>query len=138
MTITALSLMTAVIFIFGLAYSSSSIAYNTPAKHAFLIDFDTDQVLFEKNADVLMPPASMSKIMTAYLAFEEIKSGRLELEDKILISENAWRKGGSKMFVKVIVAIAHNPSKQPCFTLDERVELANKILARSSSPLVAK
>ena len=101
MTKTAVSLMTAVIFIFGLATSSSSIAYDTSAKHAFLIDFDTNQVLFEKNADVLMPPASMSKIMTAYLAFEEIKSGRLKLEDKILISENAWRKGGSKMFVKV-------------------------------------
>lgn len=101
MTKTASSLMTAVIFIFGLTYSSSSIAYDTSAKHAFLIDFDTNQVLFEKNADVLMPPASMSKIMTAYLAFEEIKSGRLKLEDKILISENAWRKGGSKMFVKV-------------------------------------
>ena len=101
MTKTASSLMTAVIFIFGLASSSSSIAYDTSAKHAFLIDFDTNQVLFEKNADVLMPPASMSKIMTAYLAFEEIKSGRLKLEDKILISENAWRKGGSKMFVKV-------------------------------------
>ena len=101
MTKTASSLMTAVIFIFGLAYSSSSKAYDTSAKQAFLIDFDTNQVLFEKNADVLMPPASMSKIMTAYLAFEEIKSGRLKLEDKILISENAWRKGGSKMFVKV-------------------------------------
>ena len=101
MTKTASSLMTAVIVIFGLAYSSSSIAYETSAKQAFLIDFDTNQVLFEKNADVLMPPASMSKIMTAYLAFEEIKSGRLKLEDKILISENAWRKGGSKMFVKV-------------------------------------
>ena len=101
MTKTASSLMTAVIVIFGLAYSSSSIAYDTSAKQAFLIDFDTNQVLFEKNADVLMPPASMSKIMTAYLAFEEIKSGRLKLEDKILISENAWRKGGSKMFVKV-------------------------------------
>ena len=101
MTKTASSLFTAVVWIFGLAYSSSAVAYDTSAKHAFLIDFDTDQVLFEKNADVLMPPASMSKIMTAYLAFEEIKSGRLKLEDKILISENAWRKGGSKMFVQV-------------------------------------
>ena len=89
--------MTAVIVIFGLAYSSSSIAYDTSAKQAFLIDFDTNQVLFEKNADVLMPPASMSKIMTAYLAFEEIKSGRLKLEDKILISENAWRKGNGNV-----------------------------------------
>ena len=98
---TASSLFNAVILIFGLAYSSSAIAYDTSAKHAFLIDFDTNQVLFEKNSDVLMPPASMSKIMTAYLAFEEIKSGRLKLEDKILISENAWRKRGSKMFVEV-------------------------------------
>ena len=101
MTKTASSLFNAVILIFGLAYSSSAIAYDTSAKHAFLIDFDTNQVLFEKNSDVLMPPASMSKIMTAYLAFEEIKSGRLKLEDKILISENAWRKRGSKMFVEI-------------------------------------
>ncbi len=101
MTKTASSLFNAVILIFGLAHSSSAIAYDTSAKHAFLIDFDTNQVLFEKNSDVLMPPASMSKIMTAYLAFEEIKSGRLKLEDKILISENAWRKRGSKMFVEV-------------------------------------
>ena len=101
MTKTASSVFTAVVLILSLAYSSSAVAYDTSAKHAFLIDFDTNQVLFEKNADVLMPPASMSKIMTAYLAFEEIKSGRLKLEDKILISENAWRKGGSKMFVQV-------------------------------------
>ena len=86
MTKTASSVFTAVVLILGLAYSSSAVAYETSAKHAFLIDFDTNQVLFEKNADVLMPPASMSKIMTAYLAFEELKSGRLKLEDKILIS----------------------------------------------------
>ncbi len=101
MTKTASSLIPAVILIFGLAYSPFAVAYDTSAKHAFLIDFDTDQVLYEKNSDVLMPPASMSKIMTAYLAFEEIKNGQLKLEDKILVSENAWRKGGSKMFVKV-------------------------------------
>ena len=106
MTKTASSLFTSVILIFGLSYSSSTFAYDTSAKHAFLIDFDTNQVLFEKNSDVLMPPASMSKIMTAYLAFEEIKSGRLKLEDKILISENAWRKRGSKMFVGVNEEVA--------------------------------
>ena len=106
MTKTASSLFTSVILIFGLSYSSSTFAYDTSAKHAFLIDFDTNQVLFEKNSDVLMPPASMSKIMTAYLAFEEIKSGRLKLEDKILISENAWQKRGSKMFVGVNEEVA--------------------------------
>jgi serine-type D-Ala-D-Ala carboxypeptidase (penicillin-binding protein 5/6) len=76
-------------------------AIDTTAREALLIDFDTGAVLFEKNADTPMPPASMSKIMTAYLAFERIKQGRLGLDDEIPISENAWRKGGSKMFVKV-------------------------------------
>jgi serine-type D-Ala-D-Ala carboxypeptidase (penicillin-binding protein 5/6) len=76
-------------------------AIDTTAREALLVDFDTGAVLFEKNADASMPPASMSKIMTAYLAFERIKQGRLALEDEIPISEKAWRKGGSKMFVEV-------------------------------------
>ena len=101
MSKTSLSVLSTIILIIGLSATSPAPAFDTSAKQAFLIDFDTNQVLFEKDADVLMPPASMSKIMTAYLAFEEIKNGRLSLDDKILISENAWRKGGSKMFVKV-------------------------------------
>ena len=76
-------------------------AIDTTAREALLVDFHTGAVLFEKNADTPMPPASMSKIMTAYLAFERIKQGRLGLDDEIPISEKAWRKGGSKMFVKV-------------------------------------
>jgi len=71
------------------------------AREALMIDYETGTVLFDKNPDVLMPPASMSKIMTAYLAFERIKEGRLSLDDKIPISEKAWRKGGSKMFVEL-------------------------------------
>ncbi len=74
---------------------------STPAKHAILIDVQTGTVLLEKDADVPMPPASMSKLMTVYMAFERLKSGRLSLDDKFLVSEKAWRKGGSKMFVKV-------------------------------------
>ena len=74
---------------------------STPARHAFLIDVQTGTVLLEKAADVPMPPASMSKLMTIYMAFERLKSGRLSLDDKFLVSEKAWRKGGSKMFVKV-------------------------------------
>jgi serine-type D-Ala-D-Ala carboxypeptidase (penicillin-binding protein 5/6) len=79
----------------------AAVAIDTSAREALLIDFDTGTVLFEKNADVPMPPASMTKIMTAYLAFERIKQGRLSLDDEIPISEKAWRKGGSKMFVEV-------------------------------------
>jgi D-alanyl-D-alanine carboxypeptidase (penicillin-binding protein 5/6) len=48
-----------------------------------------------------MPPASMSKIMTTYLVFERLKDGRLSLDDELLVSEKAWRMGGSKMFVEV-------------------------------------
>jgi len=73
----------------------------TNAREAILIDYDTGQVLFEKDSDKRMPPASMSKIMTVFLAFERLKDGRLRMEDQIPISEKAWRKGGSKMFVEV-------------------------------------
>lgn len=76
-------------------------AVDTTAREALLIDFDTGTVLFEKKADATMPPASMTKIMTAYLAFDRIKQGRLNLDDEILVSEKAWRKGGSKMFIEV-------------------------------------
>ncbi|MHA1108820.1 MAG: D-alanyl-D-alanine carboxypeptidase family protein [Alphaproteobacteria bacterium] len=74
---------------------------STPAKHAILIDAQTGTVLLEKAADVAMPPASMSKLMTIYMVFDRLKSGRLSLDDKFLVSETAWRKGGSKMFVRV-------------------------------------
>ncbi len=73
----------------------------TPAKHAFLIDLETNTVLLDKASDVPMPPASMSKLMTVYMVFESLKAGRLSLDDKFLVSTKAWRKGGSKMFVMV-------------------------------------
>lgn len=73
----------------------------TQAEQAFLLDFDTGAVLLDKNADTLMPPSSMSKMMTAYMVFERLKDGSLSLEDELTVSEKAWRKGGSKMFVEV-------------------------------------
>ena len=76
-------------------------ALETGAKQAFLLDFVTGTVLFEKDADELMEPSSMSKIMTIYMIFERLADGSLKLEDTLPVSEKAWRKGGSKMFVKV-------------------------------------
>jgi serine-type D-Ala-D-Ala carboxypeptidase (penicillin-binding protein 5/6) len=76
-------------------------AYETPARAAILMDATTGQVLVEKNADEPLPPASMSKLMTVLMAFEQLKDGRLSLEDTLPVSERAWRKGGSKMFVEV-------------------------------------
>ncbi len=83
------------------AFATSAMALETPAKQAILIDYNTGAVLFQKNADELMPPASMSKLMTVTMIMERLKDGSLKMEDTFPVSERAWRKGGSKMFVEV-------------------------------------
>lgn len=80
--------------------------FETKAKEAFMIDAGTGTILYSKNADRLIPPASLAKLMTLEMVFHAIKAGRLTLEDKFYISENAWRNGGagsggSTMFAKV-------------------------------------
>lgn len=71
------------------------------AKSWLLIDMNSGQVLSENAADERLEPASLTKLMTAYLTFDAIKQGTLQLNQLINISENAWRTGGSKMFVRV-------------------------------------
>lgn len=71
------------------------------ARQAFMMDFDTGAVLLAKDADSRMYPASMTKLMTAYLVFERLKNGTLSLDDAFPVSEKAWHKQGSKMFVEV-------------------------------------
>jgi len=66
-----------------------------------LIDAKTGHILIEENADEALPPASLTKIMTAYVAIEEILNGNLALADEVHISEKAWRMEGSKMFIGV-------------------------------------
>jgi D-alanyl-D-alanine carboxypeptidase (penicillin-binding protein 5/6) len=66
-----------------------------------LLDAKTGHIIVEQNADEALPPASLTKIMTAYIAVEEILSGNLRLDDEVHISEKAWRMEGSKMFVGV-------------------------------------
>jgi D-alanyl-D-alanine carboxypeptidase (penicillin-binding protein 5/6) len=78
----------------------------TAAKFALLLDYDTGTVLYEKAADQLMAPASMSKLMVAEMVFHELKEGRLSLDDKFHVSEYSWRTGGapshgSAMFLAV-------------------------------------
>ena len=67
----------------------------TKAPNAVLIDAATGTILFEKNADEPIPPASLSKLMTIEMVFQALKEGRLKLEDEFFVSENAWRKGGA-------------------------------------------
>ena len=70
-------------------------AFETKAKHAILMDADANLTLFEKDADTLAPPASMSKLMTLAIVFRELKAGRLKLEDEFKVTEHAWRTGGA-------------------------------------------
>lgn len=78
----------------GVFTVSTAQAIETKAREAILMDMETGTVLFEKDADARMPPASMSKMMTIYMVFERLKDGRLSLDDTFRVSENAWRKGG--------------------------------------------
>jgi len=74
---------------------------DTQATHALILEAETGAVLLDKGADERMPPASMSKVMTAYAVFDMLKQGRAKLDDELPVSEHAWRTGGSKMFVPI-------------------------------------
>ena len=69
------------------------------AKYAYITDYNSGRVLMNKAGDEAMKPASMAKIMTTYLAFEQIADGTLSLDDTFVVSEKAWKKGGSRMFL---------------------------------------
>ncbi|QTP55498.1 D-alanyl-D-alanine carboxypeptidase [Billgrantia sulfidoxydans] len=71
------------------------------AKSWILMDADSGRVLAEHNADERLPPASLTKLMTAYLVERELNRGNVSLDDTVRVSENAWRTGGSKMFIEV-------------------------------------
>lgn len=86
--------------------TASAQLYQTKAKQALLLDADTGTILFAKEADAKIPPASLAKIMTMEVVFNQLKNGNLSLEDKFFVSENAWRtggtsSGGSTMFAKL-------------------------------------
>src|ERR1700748_3843679 len=76
-------------------------AIATSAEHGLLMDAQTGQVLWAKDAFAPMPPASMSKLMTLELLFQRLKDGRIKLTDTFPVSERAWNTQGSKMFVEL-------------------------------------
>jgi D-alanyl-D-alanine carboxypeptidase (penicillin-binding protein 5/6) len=90
----------AVAFI-GMAWHATAAEILTPAKQAYITDFESGKVLFAKDAEVPMKPASMAKIMTVFIVFQRVADGSLQLDDNFLVSEKAWRKGGSRSFVEV-------------------------------------
>jgi serine-type D-Ala-D-Ala carboxypeptidase (penicillin-binding protein 5/6) len=87
------------------AAAQESVAAPAPPKLNFkshyLVDFTTDRVLSTNDADVQLPPASLTKLMTAYVVFGALESGRIRLDDRAHVSEKAWRMGGTRMFIEV-------------------------------------
>lgn len=96
-----------ILLLIGLSVGSSAISAprippppQISATSYILIDFDSGKVLAEKNSNQRLEPASITKIMTAYAIMHEIKKGDIDLSDKTVISDKAWRMGGSRMFIE--------------------------------------
>jgi len=83
----------------ALGLAAQAAAFDTSARAAFVTDMTTGTVLLDKNADTPLPPASMSKLMTLYVAFEAVREGRLSLDERLPVSEHAMSYGGSTMFL---------------------------------------
>src|SRR6516165_6909382 len=73
----------------------------TTAQTIYIVDFQTGAVMMDKNSTARIEPASLTKMMTAYLAFEALKAGKIKLTDTLPVSQRAWRIQGSKMFVEL-------------------------------------
>ena len=89
----------AVLILCASAGAAGAQAFNTTARAAYVLDETTGTVLLDKNADAPLPPASMSKLMTIYMAFEAIADGRLRIDEELPVSEHAASYGGSSMFL---------------------------------------
>ena len=84
------------LILFITSINNNAHAIETRATHAILVDYETGMVLFEHNPDALMSPASMSKLMTVLMVLEAVEDGRISMNDKFFVSDDAWRRGGSK------------------------------------------
>ncbi len=89
------------LIVFSLSVHSNVLELKTPAKQTILYDHEVKKTLYEKNSKNLMKPASMAKIMTTYIVFDRLQEGSLNLNDKFVVSKNAWKKGGSRTFLKL-------------------------------------
>ncbi|HLN10310.1 MAG TPA: serine hydrolase, partial [Xanthobacteraceae bacterium] len=83
------------------AVSASAEDIQTDAHVAYIVDYQTGAVMLDKNGEERIEPASLTKLMTVYLLFEQLKSGKMKLSDMLTVSETAWRMQGSKMFVEL-------------------------------------
>ena len=89
------------ILISFILFASKLYAIDTKAEQAIVMDFDTNEILFEKNSNIKTPPASMTKIMTVYAAFDRLKNTDLSIENECLVSAKAYKMGGSRTFLEI-------------------------------------
>jgi D-alanyl-D-alanine carboxypeptidase (penicillin-binding protein 5/6) len=115
----------------NLAYASPiPPAPNLNAKAYVLMDFDSGMILASSNKDLTLPPASITKMMTAYIAFTELKEKNISLNEDVLVSKKAWKTGGSKMFIEVGKQIKFKDILQGVITVsgnDASIALAEHI-----------
>ena len=89
-------------FLFSsILFTSKLYAIDTKAEQAIVMDFDTNEILFEKNSNIKTPPASMTKIMTVYAAFDRLKNTDLSIENECVVSAKAYKMGGSRTFLEI-------------------------------------
>jgi D-alanyl-D-alanine carboxypeptidase (penicillin-binding protein 5/6) len=88
------------------ATSAMAVPVETTAPYAYVVDFDTGAVLYDKRGTDQFGPASMSKLMTAYMLFDALKRGDLKMTDTFHVSQKAWSTQGSKMFVDINTDVA--------------------------------
>lgn len=89
------------ILISFILFASRLYAIDTKAEQAIVMDFDTNEILFEKNSNIKTPPASMTKIMTVYAAFDRLKNTDLSIENECVVSAKAYKMGGSRTFLEI-------------------------------------
>ena len=89
------------ILISFILFASKLYAIDTKAEQAIVMDFDTNEILFEKNSNIKTPPASMTKIMTVYAAFDRLKNTDLSIENECVVSAKAYKMGGSRTFLEI-------------------------------------
>lgn len=96
-----LSVLLILTFIIGTMQISVFAAFESAAGSAILMEASTGQILYEKNADAAVPPASITKLMTLLLGFEAVENGKATWDDMVPVSEKAWKTEGSIMFLEV-------------------------------------
>ena len=136
-------LLYSVFFIFSsMSYASANtdslLPFKVKAKSAVLINVNSGQVVFEQNADVPIPPASLTKLMTLNLAFDAADDAFIGLDDEVRVSEKAWKTEGSRMFLEVrktvpleimLKGIAVVSANDACVAVSEHISGVEEVFA---------